>query len=297
MKNLIKNILKTLLFFDLIVIIKHYFINIESGNLPLQTLWNELASASLVALFTAGFIILIEKKKIDIPFKKKPLKAIVSGGAIGLALPIFIIATLVTFGVVELFGFNEASDLYLYIPALLLSALYNELLLRGYLFSLYKKHYKFLGAVAITTALFLCLNTGLFNSNPLLLINATLLNIILCFVYDFTGSFLTIVAARFFYTLISTLFFGSLVIENQYTTIVASSIAPNSIEDSWILTITLSLMLIFFLCHKYKLHKKIKRNAPILLKRIKEFNMQEIIINLRFKFVMLKKKLRKSKVK
>lgn len=297
MKNLIKNIAKTLLFFDLIVIIEHFFIDLKNENPALEFLFNNLIKFIVVMAFTVFFLIFIEKNRIKIPFKTKPLKAILGGGAVGLALPLFCSSVLVALGTVEFLGFNEISNAYYYLSALLLSVTFNELLLRGYLFSLYKKHFKFLGATLISTALCISLNTNLFSGNVFAIINLILINLVICFVYDFSGNFLSAVSLRFFYSLVSGFAVGSFNITEGFPVLVNSSAVTGAIENSWILTAALAIVVIFFLCHKYALHKKIKTYAPIILNKIKTFNIHEFFINVRFKLVMFKKRLPKSKSK
>lgn len=286
MSNLIKNIFKTLLFFDLIVIIDHYFLNFKNSNPALKVLINESAVLALVLAFTLFFICIVEKKKITIPFREEPFEKVKAGGTCGLFVAFLGVAVFVLLDKMEFLGLNKPTKIYYYIPALLINAVASELLLRGYLFSLYKKHYTFLGATGITTALFIALKTDLYPKNLLLLLNLALLNILLCFIYEFTNSFITVVSARFSYTLISVFALGSLKLENDYP--VWLKIEGIALENSRVFTLLLCLILLFFLCQKYALHVIVIYYTPIIIKKIRNFDLRAFLNNLKLKLIAFK---------
>lgn len=286
MSNLIKNIFKTLLFFDLIVVIDHYFLNFKNSNPALNVLINESAVLALVLAFTLFFVRIVEKKTITIPIKEKTVAAIKLGGICGLFVTFLGTVVFVLLDKIEFLGINKPTKIYYYIPALLINAIASELLLRGYLFSLYKKHYTFLGATGITTALFIALKTDLYPKNLLLLINLALLNILLCFIYEFTNSFLAVVSARFSYTLISVFALGSLRLQYDYPVLL--KVEGMALENSKIYTVLLCLVLLFFLCQKYKLHILAIYYTPIIIKKIREFDYKAFFNNIKLKLIAFK---------
>ena len=293
MTNLFKNVIKTLLFFDLIVIIDHYFIDFIHKSSDVMLFKNQLALALLVGAFTLFFYFIVDKKSVSIPIKKNPRLAASAGAIGGALLPVLCACCLAIFGTVEFKGFNSISVGYFFqynLPSIILITIFTELMFRGYLFSLYKKHYGFWAATIISTGLWLAVNTQYFGGSKLLLINLILLNLLICCLYELTGSLLAVIVARIVYMVISSFALGSLSIEGIPVWIKAKGLEAFAIEGSFIFTVIALLLLYFFLYVKYDINKKAKSAAITIYKFFKNFDFNELITSLKFKFLKLKKK-------
>lgn len=216
MKNLIVNIFKTLFFFDLSVILLTVLPERKTGTTEIINLWNEATACILLLALTFIFHKVVEKNKFPIKKGIRNLKFLPLGLLAGAAIPvIYTVIMRITKGY-NFDGFNKVPKLWLWILAIFLSALWNELLLRGYLFRLYKKHYGFLMSTIITTALFISMNHEILKFPKANLAIIILFNVLLCFLLEITNSVIFTVCARFSYTFISGMMFGSKYLFTDY---------------------------------------------------------------------------------
>lgn len=219
MKNLIVNIYKTLFFFDFAIVVAYYLPDIKTENAALLTLWREGVFFTVVLAFTLVFIKLVERKGLKVFNFKNKLRHY-SLGLITAIIPLGItVLCLWVFKMLRFNGANKISNMLFWIIALLLNAAANELLLRGYLFKLYRKYYSLPVVTAVVTALFISLNINIFSTGIIYAANLLLTNIILCLLAEYSYSLLAPIAAHFFYNLVSSFVFGSLTVSKDYPTL------------------------------------------------------------------------------
>ncbi len=268
MKNLIVNIFKTLFFFDLAVIVIPLLPEVNKKNPALDKFYAEAIVAGFMLMLTLIFFFFIEKRKVTVPIKKKPVKSILWGFLSGLAVPGVIVALLAILKHFKFVGLNKnVSDYHLWILAILLNAVASELMFRGYLFSLYKKYYGFTGSAIITTMLYLSLNFTLFSGDKILLTNIILFNILLCFLLEYSKSIITTITAHFTYILASTFLLGSYPLTGGYPTLINNTFAKKDfyvgtvypLENSKLMLVALCVVLIVFMFIKYRPITQIKK--------------------------------------
>lgn len=261
MKNLIVNIFKTLFFFDLAVIVIYLLPEITGGSAAMLKLKQEAVIAGVPLFLTLIYYFIIEKRKTGAPFNRHIFKAFFKGLAAGV-IPLGIaVGLLVLFKELSFTGISKPERLWLWLGAILCNAIANELLLRGYLFNLYKKHYGFMFSAIVTTMLFASLDIELFNKPKLYIANILLLNFLLCLILEYTGSVIATVTARFMYTGISCLLFGSLPLSGGYPTVFETAVKGKALitggeygfEGSIITFAVLAFITLWLLTRKYKL--------------------------------------------
>lgn len=219
MKNLIVNIYKTLFFFDFAIVVAYYLPDIKTESPAILTLWREGVFFAVVLAFTLVFIKFVERKGIKVFNLKNKLRHY-SLGLITAIIPLGItVLSLWVFKMLRFNGANKIDGMLFWLIALLLNAAANELLLRGYLFKLYRKYYSLPVVTAIITALFISLNINIFSAGIIYAANMLLTNIILCLLAEYSYSLLAPIAAHFFYNLISSFLFGSLTVSKDYPTL------------------------------------------------------------------------------
>lgn len=266
MKNFIINIFKTLFFFDLAVIIIPLLPVIEKSDGALTKLISEALVLAVIVIFTIIFILVIEKKQITLPIGKHKFKSFWAGVAAGAVLPVVFIAITAVFKQFNYIGINKISHYYYWILALLCNAIATELMLRGYLFSLYKKFYGFSFAAVVTTLLYLSLNINIFTKNTVFIVNIILFNILLCFLLEYSKSIITTITAHFIYTLLSTFILGSYQLTGEYPTLLNYTFAEKKliigsthpIEESIIILAATSVLSLIFIFKKYEPVKRLK---------------------------------------
>lgn len=292
MKNLIVNIFKTLFFFDLSIILLNVLPQHKTGRAEVINLRNEGAVCLLLLVLTFIFHKIVEKKKF--PFKKGicNLKFLPLGILAGAVIPlVFTVVMRITKGY-NFDGFNKIPKLWMWILAVFLSALWNELLLRGYLFRLYKKHYGFLMSTVITTALFISMNHEILKFSKKNLAIIILFNILLCFLLEITNSVIFTVFARFTYTFISGMMFGSAYLLTGYPRLAKYTFSGKDkltggkylLEGSTITLIALIVIVSIIFIFKYKAWQYLsKKKIKSYIAAIKHFfRIIKFYINVHF---------------
>ncbi len=266
MKNFIINIFKTLIFFDVSVIILSLFPTVKKSNPAISALINEAIPLGLILIFTLIFVLAVEKKQIKVPFVKRPFKSLLIGLGTGAVIPIVIVALLAILKHFNYIGFNKTSNCHYWLLALLCSSVATELFLRGYLFVLYKKFYGFTFSAVVTTMLYLSLNFEIFSKDKIFIANIVLFNILLCFLLEYSNSVVTTITARFVYTAISTLLLGSYPLTQGYPILLNHTFAEKKffigteypLENSPLMLSILSFVTLIFIFNKYRPVKNIK---------------------------------------
>ncbi len=272
MKNLIVNIFKTLLFFDLGVVIISLLPVIKNSNPALSRLIYEALVLAVTVIFTVVFTSFIEKKRVKLPVGKKKVRLFFIGLISGAVFPVTCITVAAVTKNFAFAGFNKVSHAYFWILALLFYAISSELLLRGYLFTLYKKYYGFTFATVITCCFYITLNLNLLAKNKRLAVTVILLNLLLCFLLEYTKSVIPTITAHFVYILLSTFSLGSFPLSGDYPTLLKYTLTPKKylltaeypLEGSILLLSLTALIALILVIKKYKPIKQLKRFIAFL---------------------------------
>ncbi len=220
MKNLIVNIYKTLFFFDLAIVIAYYIPDIKTESPALLTLWREGVFFAVTLAFTLFFIRAVEKNKLRVFNFKNKLRHY-SLGLITAVIPLGItVLILWLLKSLKLNGAEKTGGIAFWLIALLFEAAANELLLRGYLFKLYRKYYSLPVVTAVVTLLFISLNISVFSHGVIYAVNMILTNVILCLLAEYSYSILAPITARFFYNVVSGFLLGSLTVSAEYPALI-----------------------------------------------------------------------------
>lgn len=220
MKNLIVNIYKTLFFFDLAIVIAYYIPDLKTENPALLTLWREGVFFAVTLAFTLFFIRAVEKNKLRVFNFKNKLRHY-SLGLITAVIPLGItVLILWLLKSLKLNGAEKTGGIAFWLIALLFEAAANELLLRGYLFKLYRKYYSLPVVTAVVTLLFISLNISVFSHGVIYAVNMILTNVILCLLAEYSYSILAPITARFFYNVVSGFLLGSLTVSAEYPALI-----------------------------------------------------------------------------
>ena len=219
-KNLIVNIYKTLFFFDLAIVVAYYIPDIKTENSALLTLWRDGIYLAVVLVFTLFFIRVVGKSRLRVFNFKNKLRHY-SLGLITAIIPLAVtLLPLLIFKSLKLNGAQKISGIVFWLIALLFEAAANELLLRGYLFKLYRKYYSLPAVTVVVTLLFISLNINIFSHGVIYTLNMLVTNIILCLLAEYSYSLLAPITARFFYNLISGFLLGSYTLSSEYPAVI-----------------------------------------------------------------------------
>lgn len=215
-KNLIFNIYKTLFFFDFAVIVIYLIPDINLKNPALSALVREVIPFAVMIVFTLFFTRIVEKRHVKVPFFKNKLRNYSVGlicGALTAALPVLL---LWPFRLFEITGQNSVKSIVIWLLAIFFNTSTTELLLRGYLYRLYRRYYSVTVCSTIVALLYISLNLSSFRNGLISSLNLLAMNILLCLVTEYTDSLFTPVTASFVYTAVSSFLFGTFTLGEDY---------------------------------------------------------------------------------
>ena len=210
MKNLIVNIYKTLFFFDLSIVIAYYLPTIRAKNAAMQSLWREGIFLAVMIVFTFIFKRVVERNRLKIFNTSNKLRHYSIGLITGLVPSAFTVLVLMLIRKMKFSGINRPGHTLIWLAAIFLNVLATELLLRGYLFRLYRRYYGFAAVAVVIMLLYISLNPGIFKHGIIYPANMLLNNFILFLLAEYSYSLLAPVTAHFAYNAVSSLVLGSL---------------------------------------------------------------------------------------
>lgn len=215
-KNLIVNVFKTLFFFDLTLILTSLIPAIAFKKEQLLILSSNLTNFLIVLVLSFFFFRFVEKKQLKSNEKNKKFSGSIFGLLSGLVIPIIYTVILFILKSFKYVGFNKSENILFFILSLFLNSLFVELLLRGYLFTLYKKHYGFILATVFSTLLFVSMNHEILKMNKIYMWTMILFNVYLCFVRDKFKTIFSSIFANFSFSFASVMLLGYKVSSMEY---------------------------------------------------------------------------------
>lgn len=271
MKNLIISIFKTFLFFDLSLIVINIIPEVSGESAGVSALLNAIIGLSVVLALTLVFLLFVEKRKISVPFKK-PISGVFKGIFFGTFPPVIVLAFAAFFNKFKFTPENDIKKIGLWWLVLLVNCIMTELLLRGYLFSLYKKHFGLTFSVIATTLLFCSLDLSIFSGSKIYIANIILFNILLCFILNSSKSILAPVIARFTFLAINTILLGCKYPLGGYTSVYKITFSGNillnggkyGIMGSVLMLIILSVICLIFMYKAYNVSENLKNFSKFM---------------------------------
>lgn len=264
MKKLITTILKTVIFFVGWAILISFAPDIQTNNNALLRLWWEFVPLSLVVLFSFIFVLVIEKDKIKIPLASRFFKNSLIGVVIGFLWLGSVVAVLLLTKTMNIHDQNNIDYIWIWILASLLNSVMQELLMRGYLYQLWKQKYNVIVATVLTTILFSAMHGGAFEAGIIPVFNVVTMSILVTLLLEYTGTIIAPIIAHFIWNTIGAIIFGGVSLASDYPNIFNSTFQGNpllsggiyKIEGS-IIVLAVNLILITYL---FIINKRVSSN-------------------------------------
>lgn len=271
----------------------------KNGSDALITLWNEGVAFLVVGILSFIYHKKVEKKKLPLNEKKGKIKFVLLGTLAGAVIPVIFTALMYITKHFEFGGFNKVPKLWMWIIAIFLNALWNELLLRGYLFRLYKKFYGFVFATVVTTLLFISMNHEIFGIGKKFAAIIILFNILMCFVLEYWGSVVFTVFARFSYSFIGAFLLGSATFGEKYPLLANITFSGKKglaggkyiVEGSTLTLIFLIIGVAALFTLKYKLWQYFTKEKLLYYKEFIKYHVSVIFNRIRWFFKKIKLRL------
>jgi membrane protease YdiL (CAAX protease family) len=221
----------------------------------LVRLFYEVIPCLITLLISFVFITLVEKKNLTIPVFNRGLIDIIIGIVAGACWIVLSIGILYVTNIITFKDKNEVTLLPIWIIALFLNTLMQELLVRGYVFSLLVKSYNKIIAYIITTVLFTALHG--FSNDIVLIINIITTSVLLSVILIYFKNISIPIMMHFMWNFIGGIVINGIALAEDYPHIYNVALSGNKIltggdsmiEGSIIVTIIniVSIILIIIL--------------------------------------------------
>lgn len=271
MKKGIKVTLKFLLFFigwSILVGLFIYEPLFVKENPALLRLWFELIPLALTVLMSLIFVYIVERKnQIKISLSQNLIKDTVIGIILGLFWILSVLGIANFLGILKIGKYTSVNSLYIWILAILLNVVMQELIMRGYLFSLVEKNYNKLVATITTTILFVLMHGGAFEAGFIAVLNVFTTSILLSLMLIYTKGLVVPILMHFMWNCIGRLV-GVVSLAEDYPKIFNSYLSGASIlsggdakiEGSIIVLIFNILLILAIIVYYNHKNNKVKSN-------------------------------------
>ena len=252
MKKITITIIKFIVFF-LGWAISVSFLPLSSSEEPaIWRLWAEIMPLLSIIAFTFVFW-LIEKKTVKLHLFENPVKGVILGtvtGIVWLAIPVLLmyIAKGIHFN-----GTNSISLFSVWVLAVFLNVIMQELLVRGYLYQMIKQKHNVIAASVITTALFTALHGGAFEAGVIPVLNVLTMSLLMTVILEYSGSIIAPTVMHFLWNGIGALVLGGVSLADDYPSLLVTTFTGNEILsggvckiEGSIIVLSINLILIVF---------------------------------------------------
>lgn len=142
----------------------------------------------VVVLLSVVFVFIVEKCKITIPVAPRFLKSSLIGIVLGVLWLGSVVTVFLLTKTMNIQGQNSVDYIWIWILASLLNVAMQELLVRGYLYQLWKHKYNVIVATILTTILFTVMHGGAFEAGIIPVINVISMSIFVTLLLEYTGT-------------------------------------------------------------------------------------------------------------
>lgn len=226
MRKLIFTVIKAVLFFAGWIMLVSV---IPAPDCENPAVWRFLAEL-IPLLAIAGISVLfwwIEKKEICVcSFDHLGFCCLIGtvGGVLWVGAVFLIMRGI---GVLKVEGYAPVSLLWLWVLAVFLNTVMQELLVRGYLYQMIKSNYNVGGAVLVSSALFTLLHGGAFEAGILPVFNVFTMSLLMSVLLEETGSLAAPIMMHFLWNGIGALVLGGVSLAEDYPHVLTCRFSGN----------------------------------------------------------------------
>jgi len=229
MKKFLLTVLKTIVFIVGWAVSIAFIPDIPTNNPAVLRLWWEFTPLALVVVFTGFFVLIVEKRKVHIPIFANGMRNALIGILTGVVWLGNAVAVLMAIGVLRFETGNSIAYLWVWILASFLNVMMQELLIRGYLFQLYKKNYHTSVAVIATTLLFTAMHGGAFEAGILPVSNVITMSLFMSVLLEYTETLMAPVMAHFIWNTAGAVILGGVSLAEDYPSLLSFITAGNAL--------------------------------------------------------------------
>lgn len=178
-------------------------------------LWAEFMPFLAMLIFTLLFWFM-DRKTIRLACFNNPLKSILIAVVTGVLWIGSTVIVMKLMGVIRFEGRNEVPMLIVWILAVFLNVVMQELLVRGYLYQMIKQRHSIYAAAFVTTALFTVLHGGAFEAGIIPVLNVITMSLLMTVILEYTGSLIAPVIMHFIWNGVGAVILGGVNLAEDY---------------------------------------------------------------------------------
>lgn len=235
---------------------KPFFLN---DNGALLRLWREFIPMLGVLLVTGVFVLVVEKKSISVSIVRNPVRNITYGLVLGCIWVGVSLLSLVFMGYINFGEKNNIAYIWIWFISVILNAVMQEYLVRGYLFSLFKEVFNAATSVIITTILFTAMHGSAFEAGLIAVLNVITMSVFASLLLIYTESLLAPIIVHFLWNGIGGIVFGIVHLDGDYPNLWNNVMLGNDLIsggstklDGSIIVLLVNVLLIAFMIFKLK---------------------------------------------
>ena len=190
MKKGMKIFIKIMLFYIVWATVISVIPDIKTDNPALLRFWYELTPLLAVILLSIIAIIFIEKREVNIPLLKTPIRNTAIGVVTSILWLGFPVVIMLNSGLMKIESQNPITSLWLWILAVFLNVIMQEYLVRGLVYQLIKRRYNIFVATLITSVIFTGLHGGVFEAGIISILNIVSMSLFVTALLEYTETIL-----------------------------------------------------------------------------------------------------------
>lgn len=269
-KNLI-NIIKIVSFFIIwgvsVSIPINFCDNISfiADNPAFLRLYWELAPLVMTIIITLIYMKLIEKnRKMIIDISERPIVHTTLGIILGVIWIMLVAGISIKLNILNLGNANKISYIWIWVLAILLNVAMQEIMVRGYMFSLLRREYNPIVSIVGTTIIFTLMHGGAFEAGFVAITNVVTTSILLSLLLIISKGLWLPILVHFIWNMIGR-FMGIVSLASDYPSSFNATISGNKlmsgvvagIEGSIIVTFVNVFIILVLIMYLVKFNKKI----------------------------------------
>lgn len=240
-------------------------------NAALLRLYWELAPMVMTILVTIVFAKIVERKdRIRIPVFGKVVYNTVFGIVLGILWIGLVLLIAFKMDILHIENRVEVSNLFTWILAIFFNTIMQELMARGYMFSLLRREYNLGIGICITTAVFTLMHGGAFEAGLLAVMNVVTTSILLSLVSVYTNGLWAPILMHFIWNSVGRMF-GIVSLADDYPVMFETKIMGNNLISGGSVGIEGSIIVLIINCVfivGLLIYKRFKRRKAFTLTNI-----------------------------
>lgn len=240
-------------------------------NAALLRLYWELAPMVMTILVTIVFAKIVERKDgIRIPVFGKAIYNTVFGIVLGTLWIGLVLLIAFKMDILHIENRIEVSNLFTWILAIFFNTIMQELMARGYMFSLLKREYNLGIGIGITTVVFTLMHGGAFEAGFLAVMNVVTTSILLSLVSVYTNGLWAPILMHFIWNSVGRMF-GIVSLADDYPVMFETKIIGNNLISGGSVGIEGSIIVLIINCVfivGLLIYKRFKRRKAFTLTNI-----------------------------